>query len=143
MFITAIAIAGLGFAANAQKSEKVKEQDVPAAVQTSFKSEFPDAKDADWKIKDGHYKVDFDVNDVDQIASFDAAGKMMLKGVEIKESELPAAITSAVQSGHAGKNIDDVYKIEKDGATQYLVKFKGNPGTKAIYSADGHVINEK
>ena len=38
MLITAIAIAGLGFAANAQKSEKVKEQDVPAAVQTSFKS---------------------------------------------------------------------------------------------------------
>ena len=56
---------GLGLAAFAQE---VKEADVPAAVKTSFKTAFPNAKDVDWKMKEGKYKVDFDIDGTDYIA---------------------------------------------------------------------------
>jgi len=125
-----------------QQKEKVKNSDVPAAIQTTFKSTFPDARDAEWILKDGYYKVEFEVNDVDHIAAFDASGKLVSKGMEIKKSELPEAIQTAVKSAHSGRTIDDVYKMEKDGNTHYMVKLNGNPPTKLKYSADGQEIKE-
>lgn len=92
-------ITGLTLSAIAQ--EKVRDKDVPAAVQTSFKNEYPEASDADWKMKDGHYKAHFKVNGTRQIATFDVSGKMLSKGIEIRENELPDAVTSAVKSAYA------------------------------------------
>lgn len=142
-FFATLLMVGLTAGLSAQEKQKVKNTDVPAAIQTSFKTEFPNAKDAEWILKDGHYKVEFEVNDVDNIAAFDASGKLVAKGIEIKRNELPAAVTAALQSAHAGKDIDDVYKMEKDGNTHYLVKFDGNPKTKVVYAADGQEIKEK
>lgn len=134
-------ITGLTLSVTAQ--EKVRDKDVPAAVQTSFKNEYPEASDADWKMKDGHYKAHFKVNGTRQIATFDVSGKMLSKGIEIRENELPDAVTSAVKSAYAGRTIDDVYKVEKDGNINYLVKLNGQPETKILYSADGQVIKDK
>lgn len=142
-FLAILLTAGLALELSAQEKQVVKDKDLPAAIQTSFRTEFPDARDAEWILKDGHYKVEFEVNDVDNIASFDASGTLISKGIEIRQNELPTAVTSALQSGHAGKGIDDVYKMEKDGNIHYLVKFSGNPKTKVVYSADGQEIKEK
>lgn len=132
-----------GFALSVSAQEKIKEKDVPTTVQASFKAGYPEAKDVEWKKKDGTYKAKFKVNDVDNFTSFDAAGKMLSKGMEIKESELPAAVISAVKLAYPNRAIDDVYSVEKDGSTNYLVKLKGNPETKNLYSADGQVVREK
>ncbi len=142
-FLAALLVTALSLGLSAQDGQKVKDADLPAAIKTSFQSEFPNAGDVEWILKDGHYKVEFEINDVDNIAAFDASGKLIKKGVEIKENELPAAVTSALQSAHAGKGIDDVYKMEKDGTSYYLVKFNGNPKTKVMYSEDGQEIKEK
>lgn len=142
-FITLLAVAGFTTAVNAQEKERVSDKDLPATIQNTFKSTFPDAKDAEWKMKEGYYKVEFEVNDVDQIAAFDASGKLVSKGVEIRENELPEAVRNAVQTAHSGRTIDDAYKMEKEGNTHYMVKLDGNPPTKLMYSADGQEIREK
>lgn len=134
-------VTGLTQIAAAQ--EQVKESDVPAEVKTGFKNAFPDAKDVEWKMKDGKYKVKFEMNGTDNIAAFDAAGKMLSKGVKIKESELPAAVAAAVKSGYADRTIDDVYKVDKNGTIHYMVKLNGSPETKVAYTADGQVVKEK
>jgi hypothetical protein len=131
---------GLGLAAFAQE---VKETDVPAAVKTSFKTAFPNAKDVDWKMKEGKYKVDFDIDGTDYIAAFGVDGKMISKGMKIRVSELPSAVTNAVKSSYANKDIENVYRVDKDGTVCYLVKLEGNPDTKVLYSADGQVVKEK
>jgi hypothetical protein len=124
-------------------AQELKESDVPAAVKTSFKTAFPNAKDVDWKMKEGKYKVDFDIDGTDHIAAFGADGKIISKGMKIRVSELPSAVTSAVKSSYAGKDIENVYRVDKNGTVCYLVKLEGNPDTKVLYSADGQVVKEK
>ena len=135
--------AGIVLSVNAQEKTKISDKDLPATIQTNFKSQYPDASGADWKLKDGKYKVHFNVNGTKQMAAYDQAGTMLSKGIEIKESELPANITSSTKSLYTNRSIDEVYKVDKNGATQYLVKLKGDPETKILYSADGQVIKEK
>lgn len=138
---------GLVLGASAQdkisEQDKLKESDVPATVQSSFKSAFPNAKDVEWKMKEGKYKVSFDVNGTDHMAAFGADGKLMSKGMKIRTSELPTAVSDAVKSAHAGRNIDEVYRMDKDGTAYYLVKLSGDPETKVKYTADGQMVKEK
>lgn len=134
---------GLMLGASAQEKEKIKERDVPTAVQTSFKTEFPNASNVEWRMKDATYKAKFKMNDMDHMASFDAAGKLMSKGMKIKESELPSAVASAVKGSYADRAIDEVYSVDKSGTMHYLVKLKGTPETKVLYTADGQVVKEK
>ena len=132
-----------GLMLGAYAQDKLKEKDVPAAVQTSFKSEFPNAKDVDWKMKEGKYKVEFEINGLDHIASFGADGKLMARGMKIRISELPAAVATAVKGSYADRSIDDVYRVDRNGGAFYLVKLNGDPATKVLYSADGQVAKEK
>jgi hypothetical protein len=132
---------GLLLGASAQ--DKINESDVPAAVKTSFKTAFPNAKDVDWKMKEGKYKADFEINGLDHIASISADGKIISKGMKIRQSELPSAVSSAIKSAYADRTIDDVYSVDKNGTAYYLVKLEGNPETKILYSKDGQVVKEK
>lgn len=140
---------GLVLGASAQEAKQVKpaqelkEADVPATVKTNFKTAFPNAKDVEWKMKEGKYKVGFEVNGTDHMAAFDADGKMLSKGMKIRTSELPSAVATAVESAYADRTIVDVYRVDKDGTVQYLVKLDGDPETKIMYSADGQVVTEK
>lgn len=132
-----------GIALGAAAQDKIKDKDLPATIQSSFKTDFPNAQDAQWKMKEGKYKVAFKVDGMEHIAAYGADGKMMSKGMKIKESELPAAVATAVKGSYADRSIDHVYRVEKEGNTHYLVKLKGDPETKVMYSADGQVVKEK
>ncbi|WP_166436992.1 PepSY-like domain-containing protein [Niastella caeni] len=125
------------------KQDNLKEKDVPTAIQTSFKAEFPNATDVEWKMKEGKYKVEFEMNDIDHFASYDASGKVMSKGMKIRTSELPAAVATSVKGAYADRSIDEVYRVDKDGAVFYKVKLSGNPDTKIMYSADGQEVKDK
>ncbi len=124
-------------------AQEVKESDVPTAVKTSFKSAFANAKDVEWKKKEGNYKAKFEVNGTDYIAYYGADGKIISKGLKIRRSELPTAIADAVKSGYAGRTIDNVYRMDKNGSAFYLVKLDGDPDTKVLYTPDGQVAKEK
>ena len=140
IILAALLTTGLVMGAFAQE---LKETDVPAAVKTSFKTAFPNAKDVEWKMKEGKYKVDFDIDGTDHIAAFGTDGKLISKGMKIRVSELPSAVTTSVKSAYAGRDINNVYRVDKDGTVNYLVKLDGNPETKVLYSADGQVVKEK
>jgi hypothetical protein len=140
---------GLVLAASAQEDktstlqDKIKESDVPTAVQTSFKSSFPNATDVEWKMKEGKYKVKFEINGTDHMAAFGTDGKLMSKGLKIRTSELPSAVSAAVKNAYADRTIDNVYRVDKNGSVYYMVKLDGTPDTKVMYSADGQVVTEK
>lgn len=126
-----------------QKKEKVSSTEVPAAVQTSFSSNFANATDVEWKKKDTDYKVSFEVNDVDNHAMFSSTGTLLWKGEEIQESAIPPAVITALKKDHPDYKIDDAYTIVKDGTTSYKIKLDGTPDVKVMYSADGTKITDK
>lgn len=128
---------------DSKTAQELKEADVPTAVKTSFKTAFPNATDVEWKMKEGKYKVGFEVNGTDHIAAFGADGTMMSKGMKIRTSELPSAVATAVKTAYADRTINNVYRVDKDGTVNYLVKLDGDPETKIMYSADGQVVKEK
>ena len=126
-----------------QKKEKVSSTEVPAAVQTSFSSNFANATDVEWKKKDADYKVSFEINDVDHHAMFTSTGTLIWKGEEIQEAAIPAAVMTALKKDHPNHRIDDAYTIVKDGTTSYKISLDGNPDLKVKYSADGTKIQDK
>lgn len=137
IFFAGLLTAGLMAGAYAQ--DNVKEKDIPAGIQSSFKSGFPNAKDVEWKLKDGKYKAKFEVNGLDHFAKYGADGKLIAKGMKIRTSEIPNAVSAAVKETYAARMIDDAYRVDKDGAVFYQLKLKGDPETKVLYTADGQV----
>jgi hypothetical protein len=136
-------IVGPGVMAQQKEKTKLNQNDVPQAVKTSFQKAYSTATDIQWKLKDGNYKVHFEINDMDHLAEIDPSGNIIATGMKVSNSELPTSVTNAVQTGYANHKIDGVYKIEKGGATLYLVKLDGKPDRKVLYSADGRIIKDK
>ena len=126
-----------------KEKEKISSTEVPAAVQTSFSSNFANATDVEWKKKDADYKVSFEINDVDHHAMFSSTGTLLWKGEEIQEAAIPAAVMTALKKDHPNHRIDDAYTIVKDGTTSYKISLDGNPDLKVKYSADGTKVQDK
>jgi hypothetical protein len=137
-------IAGITLGVEAQDDKtKVSTKDVPQAVTAAFTSTFASATDVEWMKKDADYKVSFEIGDVDQHAMFSADGKLISKGKEIKETELPEAVKAALKKDHPDHRIDDVWSVEKDGTTSYKISLDGSPDKKVKYSADGQALEHK
>jgi hypothetical protein len=135
-------ILGVTLGVSAQEKVKVKEQDVPANVQTALKNAYPEAKDIEWKLKDGIYKASFEINGTEHFAGITNAGEVKVKGSEIPADQLPSSISSAIKSSYAKWKIDDVFKVEEGTNISYLVELDGSPDKHVHYSADGKLVKE-
>ncbi|WEK37036.1 MAG: PepSY-like domain-containing protein [Candidatus Pseudobacter hemicellulosilyticus] len=125
------------------KDNKVKNRDVPEAVRASFDNNFDNTTNLDWRMKDGNYKAMFQVDLREHMAEFNSSGELLSKGQKIERSEMPTNITDAVKTGYAGDKINEVYRIEKEGQIQYMVKLNGNPKKKIIYDSNGTIVKDK
>ena len=133
----------LGVKAQEEKKEKISDAEVPQAVQTAFSSTFANATDVEWKKKDMDYKVSFKLNNAEQHAMFDSSGTLLSQGQKIQESDLPAAVASAIKRDHPDHRVGEVYTVVKDGTTNYKVELNGSPDLKVKYSADGTKLEDK
>jgi hypothetical protein len=131
------------FQVNAQEKAKIKDKDVPQAVRTAFDNQFDNTAMVDWKMKDGKYKAMFTMNLKKHFAEFSSSGELLSKGEKIDKDGLPTPVADAIKTSYANNNIDEVYRIEKGGQTQYMVKLEGDPKKKVIYDAQGQVVQEK
>jgi hypothetical protein len=145
LLIAFLLIAGVSFGANAQEKDKGKldSASVPQAVQAAFKNAYADATDVHWKMKNDMYKAKFKMGETKHLAEFDASGAIVAKGQVIPTSEVPSAVTTAVQSANANQSIEEVYKIEKGTEVNYLVKMSGTPEKVYLYTAEGKLVKEE
>ena len=134
---------------NAQQKESkvaakdLKDSDVPQAIRDAFDKQFTNTSMVNWKMKDDKYVVMFTQDTKKQMAEFNTSGELLSKGEKIEKDDLPAPVADAIKTGYSGININEVYRIEKDGQTQYKVKLEGNPKKIAIYDAQGKLLKEK
>ncbi len=110
LFLFAL-VFGLGFTAFAQKHTP------PQAVVAAFNQKFPGMKDVDWGMeKNGEWEAEMDQNGVEMSANFSADGKWVETETEIKKTELPTAVITALK----GKKIKEASRIQRaDGTTVY------------------------
>lgn len=142
----ALAIAATGLATTVHAQELPATQ-VPAPVQSTFTKAFPNAMDVEWKLSGTQYKVEFETGlfFTDHEAWYDASGKLLRHEEEISASELPAAVTTAINAEFPGYRVDDTERITIEDAVSYVVelKMKGHQEWKAAYDANGKQIEKR
>jgi uncharacterized membrane protein YkoI len=117
--------------------------DVPKAVADAFAKKFPAATSIKWgKENAKEYEAEFKLNGKSISANFLTDGSWVETESEISSSELPAAVTTAVQTKNAGAVISKIFKIEKaKGNTTYEVEIKtGGKKKDLIFNADGNLV---
>lgn len=136
----------LSFMLTAGMALTVFAQDVPVAAKDNFKRSYPNAEKVDWdkKEKDGKtmYTAEYMHNGKEHKAVYDANGKLVKHKTTMKQNELPQSVQTSLRNEYKNDKIDDVYMVQKDGKTFYIVKFDGKDDKKAAYSADGKVMKD-
>ena len=112
----------LSLGASAQKVDNSK---VPAPVSTAFTKQYPGAT-AKWKMEKGNYEATFKQQGHEMSAEFQPNGTLVETESAIKVSELPAAVTTYVQSHYKGSKITEAEKITKaNGQVNYEARVNG------------------
>ncbi len=97
--------------------------DVPAAVQSNFKTLYPDVKKVTWEKEDARYGADFDLHGVQTEVQFLADGNLFMTESEIPVSELPSVITEYFNQNLPGKKITEAGKlVSVEGIVTYEVE---------------------
>ncbi len=132
LFVTGVAVA-----------QDMNATDVPASVKNAFSKEYAKATDVEWKKDMENYKVEFDLNKMENEVWYNASGTVVKKEQDIAEAELPQAVRDAVKSSFADYTLDDIEKVWHNNATIYEVELeKGNEDKHLTFDANGKVIAE-
>ena len=125
-------------------SQDIPNSKVPSVVLNTVQAKFGSANNIEWEKKNDLYEAEFKKDSIEYAVYIDLAGKLVMYKIDIKENELPAAVSSIVHTEYVGYKIDDAEKIEKDGVTYYEVKLEGKrkKDLKLNFSADGKLAPE-
>ena len=121
-------------ATNAQKSEST-----PEAI-SAFAKAYPGVTNAKWEKEDGNYEVTFEQKGNKLSVIYNAKGVLQESEIEIKTSELPAAVTAYMKEHYKGFVVKSGAKITKaDGSINYEAAIKGKD---VLFDANGKFIKE-
>ncbi|MEP7375906.1 MAG: PepSY-like domain-containing protein [Chitinophagaceae bacterium] len=136
ILMPALAITVIAFSACAQKIDASK---VPDAVKASFTKQFPGVT-AKWEKENGKYEAEFKQKGNSMSAVFEANGNMDETEIEIKASDLPAAVLTYIKEHYKGKIIKEAAKINHtDGTVNYEAEVDGKD---IIFDVAGNFIKE-
>ena len=136
-------LATLFFVTGVAVAQDMNQNDVPSSVKNAFTKEYANATDVEWEKEMDNYKVEFDVNRMDNEVWYSASGAVVKKEQDITEAELPQAVRDAVKSGYAGYRLDDIEKVWQNNTTSYKLELeKGNEDKHLTFDTNGKVIAE-
>jgi|RhiMethySRZTD1v2_1073278.scaffolds.fasta_scaffold2266675_2 uncharacterized membrane protein YkoI len=120
-------------------SQDIPNSKVPSVVLNTVKAKFGSANKIEWEKKSNLYEAEFKKDSIDYAVYIDPAGKLMMYKIDIKENELPPAVSLVIRTEYIGYKIDEAEKIEKDGTSWYQVELegKGKKDLKLNFSANG------
>lgn len=129
--------------AHAQQVSKII---IPQAVTNTFQKKFPKATNVKWEMeKPKNYEASFKINKTEYSALFNVLGSCLETEMEIKNSELPAAVKESLNKQFSGYKITEAEKVEKAmSAVGYEVELgKGKEILEVYLSAEGEVLSKK
>jgi uncharacterized membrane protein YkoI len=125
-------------------SQNIPARKVPSVVLNTVQTKFATVNKIEWEKKKALYEAEFKMDSIEYAVYVDPAGKLVMYKIDIKESELPAAVSTVIRTEYIGYRIDDAEKIEKEGIAYYQVELegKGKKDIKLIFSTDGKLVPE-
>lgn len=119
--------------------QKLDAAKVPAPVKESFAKQFPGAT-AKWEKEDSKYEAGFKYQGHEMSALFETNGTMTESEIEIKITELPAAVTNYIKSKYNDAKIKEAAIITTaTGEKHFEAEIKGKD---LIFDANGNFIKE-
>ena len=102
-------------------AQKISVDNVPAAVNDSFKTKFSTAKKTSWELDYDKYEADFKVGKALYSAIFDKDGKWLETTSYIKPSELPKVIREAVSKKYGELSAYKIQEAEKKESEKEVI----------------------
>ncbi|HYV55064.1 MAG TPA: PepSY-like domain-containing protein [Chitinophagaceae bacterium] len=116
---------------------------VPAAVTDAFNAKFPGATELKWdKENSKELEANFKFNNSIVSANFGLDGSWKETETTINASELPPAVTNAVNTKYPGSTVFLTERIEKPGNKTFYevnIKFKGKKKELEL-DPEGHFV---
>lgn len=122
--------------------QKIKEKNVPQAIQHAFHQKYPNVKEVKWDKEENNYEASFEVNNVDNSVLFNPEGKIIETEVEIRINQLPKNALNYINAHFKNKKIKEAAKIStKEGAIIYEAEIQGKD---VIFDQNGtHITRDK
>jgi hypothetical protein len=108
---TTLLIATFALLFGTTRAQHMKTSAVPSAVTAKFATLYPKAEEVKWEKEGANYEAEFEINEVETSASFDAAGTFLESEVEVNKTSLPASVMEYMNKNAAGAKVKEVSKI--------------------------------
>ena len=132
LVVIALLVATISFATEA-----------PKAVQQAFAKKFPTAKSVKWEKENAkEYEASFTLDGAKCSANFNIEGTWLETETEIKITDLPTAVSTAIKTKYANWEIEAASKIETSSSeVKYEADIKKEKTKKEVLlKADGTFI---
>lgn len=116
------------------------QKDIPAAVQESFKKNFPGVTVKKWDKEDGNFEANFSKDGKTMSATFDAKGVWMETETDIAIKDLPASVSSYVKEHYSGATIKEAAMLKTPKGDMYEAEVKGKD---LLFDMNGQFLKEE
>jgi hypothetical protein len=126
-------------------AQKVKTENVPAAVKQSFSKMYPEVKEVKWEMEDKNFEAEFKKNKEELEAVFTPEGIFVQSEKELgSTNDLPKEVLASLYKEFAGYKFSDVEWIETaDKKVQYEVSAeKGELEYDLLYDKNGVLLKK-
>jgi hypothetical protein len=125
LYVKALALTGLIHVA--AKAQQGKDSNIPTAVKTALKQQYPTAAKVGWEKEKGNFEANWGgASKEDTSVLYTPAGVFVEVVVAIPIAQLPTKVTAYVHAQYPGTRIKEAGKITTaDGSTQFEAEIKG------------------
>ena len=118
---------------------------VESDIEAFLADRYPGAVIIEKDYDDGYLEIDFRHDNYIKEAYFNGTNAWVRTTWELRRaSELPAAVSSALDAQYAGYRVDDIEAIETADALHYELELEnGRNELKVIFAEDGTLVNER
>jgi hypothetical protein len=130
-------------------AQKVKPDDVPTAVKTTFTTEFPNAKVKEWQISGDKYVVIYKDDGSSQKTTLSNTGVLIETRIPISKQELPGFISDYTSIEYPGfdVSVSELIQVPKSKDIYSIELKKSGVGTGSssllTFSSDGKLLSRK
>ncbi|SHG05118.1 hypothetical protein [Dysgonomonas macrotermitis] len=106
------------------------------------RTDFPQAKDIEWKMSNDIYSVKFEIGDTDYKAYYNKEANLIAYKYEIEEKDLPAIVKNASIAVYPDYHFEEITKMIYGSQTIYKLELERNDHERIIVlRSDGTILH--